>query len=329
MKSRNSTTGSTKKDKKIVVIGGGTGVFTVLSGLRKYPCQLAAIVSMADDGGSTGLLREEFGILPPGDIRRALVALSDRPGATLCNLFNYRFSEGEGLAGHTFGNLLITALERITGDFSRAVEEAARLLSVKGKVIPVTLNRVKLVARLENGREIKGETNIDVPKHDGWLKIKEVYLNPAGRANAKALKAISGADLIVIGPGDLYTSVIPNLLVKDIPRAIRKSKAKKVYVCNLMTKFGETSGFRASDFLKAIENYLGGGVLDYFIVNIQKPSLNRLKKYSEERADFVEYKKENFADRRRPLVLTGDFLRPHGFLRHDPDKLANVLTLLI
>ncbi len=317
-----------KSRKKIVVIGGGTGVFTVLSGLREYPHALAAIVSMADDGGSTGMLREEFGILPPGDIRRALVALSASPGATLCNLFNYRFSEGEGLAGHTFGNLFIAALERLTGDFSRAIEEAAKLLSVKGEVIPVTLNKVKLVARLENGREIRGETNIDVPKHDGWLKIKEVYLSPAGRANDKALKAVREADLIVIGPGDLYTSVVPNLLVKDIPRAIKKSKARKVYVCNLMTKFGETSGFRASDFLKAVENYLGAGTLDYFIVNAKKPSFSRLKKYSEERADFVEYDKENFTGR-RPTVLVGDFLRRHGFLRHDPGKLAKVLTLLI
>lgn len=328
MKSRDSTIGSIRNNKKIVVIGGGTGVFTVLTGLRKYPYGLSAVVSMADDGGSTGVLREEFGILPPGDIRRALVALSVSPGATLCNLFNYRFSEGEGLAGHTFGNLFITALERLTGDFSRAVEEAAKLLSVKGEVIPVTLNKVKLVARLENGREIKGETNIDVPKHDGWLKIKEVYLNPSGRANVKALKAIAKADLIVIGPGDLYTSVIPNLLVKNIPAAIRKSKAKKVYVCNLMTKFGETSGFRASDFLKVLENYLGVGVLDYFIVNTKKPGFSRLKKYSEERADFVEYDKGNFTGR-RPTVLVGDFLRRHGFLRHDPDKLAKVLTMLI
>jgi uncharacterized cofD-like protein len=192
----------------------------------------------------------------------------------------------------------------------------------------VTLNKVKLVARLENGREIKGETNIDVPRHDGWLRIKEIYLSPSGRANGRALKVIAEADLIVIGPGDLYTSLIPNLLVKDIPAAVRRSKAKKVYVCNLMTKFGETSGFRAFDFLKVIENYLGAGTLDYFIVNVKKPSFNRLKKYSEERADFVEYDKGNFTGR-RPTVLVGDFLRRHGFLRHDPDKLAKVLTLLI
>ncbi len=319
---------SRKKDKKIAVIGGGTGVFSVLSGLRQYPYHLSAIVTMADDGGSTGFLREEFGILPPGDIRRALVALSDKPDALLSNLFNYRFSEGEGLAGHTFGNLLITALERITGSFSQAIEEAAKLLSVKGDVIPVTLDKIRLRARLENGEEIRGETNIDIPKHDGWLKIKEVYLKPAGRANIKALEAVKEADLIVVGPGDLYTSVIPNLLVKNMPSAIKKSKAKKVCICNLMTKFGETNGFRASDFLRVMENYLGRNALDYFIVNIRKPSLNRLKDYSAERADFVEYDKENFRGK-KPLVLTGDFLRSQGFLRHDPDKLAKVLTLLI
>ncbi|MDP1629255.1 MAG: uridine diphosphate-N-acetylglucosamine-binding protein YvcK, partial [bacterium] len=236
--------------------------------------------------------------------------------------------EGEGLAGHTFGNLFITALERITGDFSRAIQEAAKFLSVKGEVIPVTLDKVRLHARLENGEEIKGEANIDIPKHNGWLKIKEVYLEPVGRANKKAVEAIGEADLIVIGPGDLYTSVIPNLIVRDISAAVKKSKAKKVFVCNLMTKFGETNGFRASDFLRVMENHLGKELIDYFIVNAKKPGLNRLKKYSAERADFVEYDKEKFKGK-KPLVLTGDFLRREGFLRHDPDKLAKVLTFFI
>ncbi len=316
-----------KNKKRIVVIGGGTGVFTVLSGLRKYPYELSAIVSMADDGGSTGVLREEFGILPPGDIRRALVALASGDRKILSDLFSYRFEEGWGLAGHNFGNVFLTALERVTGSFSKAVKEAARLLGVKGEVIPVTLDKTTLFAELADGRIIKGETNIDIPKHDGRIKIKKVYLKPAARSNPEAISAIKQASSIIIGPGDLYTSIIPNLLVKGIVEAIKGSKAKKIYICNLMTKFGETYGFRASDFLKTLEAYLGEGILDYFIINCQRPSRSRLKPYLKEKADVVEIDEENLPTK-NPIVIKSKLLRKGVLIRHDPDKVARLIRLL-
>lgn len=312
-----------KKFSKVVVIGGGTGVFSVLVGLRKYPLNLSAVVSVADDGGSSGVLREEFGILPPGDIRRALVALSgsDR---ILSDLFNYRFEEG-GLKGHTFGNIMLTALERITGDFESAVNEAGRILGSAGRVIPVTRSNVRLAAKLENGSVIKGETNIDIPKHDGRLKIVEVFLEPKAEPNKNAVEAIRGADLIVVGPGDLYTSVIPNLIVPGIAEAIRTSKGKKVYVVNIMTKLGETTGFSAADFLRTIEKYLGRAALDYAIINTKHPTPERLRHYEKESAEFVEAGKLP----RKPISIAGDFLRRKGFVRHDPDTLAKILVSLL
>ena len=208
--------------KKVVVIGGGTGVFTVLSGLKKYDYALSAIVTMADDGGSTGVLREEFGMLPPGDVRRALVALSASDNKVMSELFNFRFEKESSLKGHSLGNLLLTALEKITGSFSDALKEAVNILNVKGEVIPVTLERTKLHAELENGAIIEGESNIDIPKHDPHLKIINEYLNPKAKANPDAVRAIKEADFVIIGPGDLFTSLIPNLLVDGIPEAIRQ-----------------------------------------------------------------------------------------------------------
>lgn len=312
--------------KNVVVIGGGTGIFTVLSGLKKHPVQLSAIISMADSGGSTKILREEFGILPPGDVRRALVALSQSE-KLLADLFNYRFNEGR-LNGHNFGNLLITALERIEGNFERAVEEAGRILNIKGSVIPVTLENTNLFAVLENGQIIEGESNIDVPTHDGNLKIEKVYLKPKAKANKKAVSAILRADLIIIGPGDLYTSIIPNLLVKGISEAIKKSRAKKVYICNLMTKFGETNNFTGLDFVSALEKYLGKNILNFVILNNKKPQKERVQKYEKEKAAFVRYKKENFKNKKFQII-EGNFLRKKGFIRHDPQKLAKIIISLI
>lgn len=312
--------------KKIVVIGGGTGSFVVLSGLKKYPVELSAIVSMADDGGSTGILREEFGILPPGSVRPALIALS-RSEKLMSDLFNFRFSQGS-FKNHNFGNLLIFVLTKITGSFEKAIEEAGKILNIRGKVIPSTLDKANLVAKLENGQIIKGETNIDLPKHDGRLSIEKVWLNPSCRANPKALKVILNTDLIIIGPGDLFTSILPNLLVKGIPRAIRKSRAKKIYICNLMTKFGETNNFTGSDFIKTIERYLGENVLNYIIFNNKRPSKERILKYEKEKAVFVKYdKKEPTLNKYQ--IIEGNFLRKEGFVRHDPEKLAKVLLRLI
>ena len=314
--------------KKIVVIGGGTGVFTVLTGLKDYSFDLTAIVTTADDGGSSGILREEFGILPPGDIRRVLVALSsDSP--VLANLFNYRFENGTGLKGHSFGNLFLTALERITGDFNQAVKEASKILGIKGRVIPVTLDYTRLFARLENDFIVVGESNIDVPKHDGSLSIEEVFLNPEPKANKEAIKAIKEADIIVVGPGDLYTSIIPNFLVKGIKEAVKKSQAKKVYVCNIMTKYGETNKFTAEDFFATLEKYLGKEIIDYFLVNIEKPKDCYLGKYKKEKAEPIKYNRKLLSLWKKPRVIFTSLLRQGPLLRHDSKKLAKQIAKLL
>ena len=309
------------------MIGGGTGVFTVLSALKRYPYELAAIVTMADDGGSTGVLREEFGILPPGDIRRALIALSSSDNKTLSELFNFRFGTNSSLRGHSLGNLLLTALEKITGSLKDALKEAVKILNVKGEVIPVTLSKTKLHAELENGIIIEGESNIDIPKHDPRLKIKKVYLDPQVTANPDATRAILEADFVILGPGDLYTSIIPNLLVRGIVRALRKTSAKIIYITNIMTKYGETNGFRARDFVRVTEKYLGRGVIDYCVVNIEKMTGAVLERYKRENVDYVEYDRKNFNSDFK--TITGKFLRKGQFLRHDRKKLGLVLTKTI
>lgn len=316
-----------KKNKNIVVIGGGTGIFSVLTALKNKKYNLSVIVSMADDGGSSGILREEFGILPPGDVRRALVALSQSP-KILTDLFNFRFEEGMNLKGHNLGNLLITALERMTGSFEKALFEIRKILNVKGNVIPVTLDNSRLYAELENGLIIKGETNIDIPKHNGNLKIKRVFLKPKSKINPVAEAVLLKADFIILGPGDLYTSIIPNLLVKNVFQNIKKSKAKKIYIVNLMTKFGETNHFKASDFIKTIEKYLGKKVLDYVLINTKRPDEERLREYAAENAEFVEYNKNDLKKFNYKFIY-GNFLRSSGFLRHDPNKLAKSLIKII
>ncbi|MEK7147138.1 MAG: gluconeogenesis factor YvcK family protein [Patescibacteria group bacterium] len=313
--------------KKIVVIGGGTGVFTVLTGLRKHFSDLTAVVTMSDDGGSTGILREEFGILPPGDVRRSLVALARTDNEVLAQLFNYRFEEGAGLTGHSFGNLMLTALERLTGSFDLAVKEAGRILSIQGRVLPVTLKNAKLYAELENGKVVRGETNIDIPKYDSGSAIKKIWLKPRAVVNPEVSAAILGADAVLIGPGDLYTSLIPNFLVKGMSDVLKKSRAKKIYFVNVMTKYGETHGFKASDFLNVLERYLGRGILDFVVVNVKKPGWSRLKNYVQEKAELVEFDRENFA--RRPTVITADLLRVKGLVRHDSDKITNLVKMIL
>lgn len=316
-----------KSDKKIVVIGGGTGVFTVLTGLKNYFNKLTAVVTMADDGGSTGVLREEFGILPPGDIRRALIALSSSDNRVLSRLFNYRFKEGRGLSGHAFGNLMIAALERIGGSFEKAICEAGKILSIKGKVLPVTLKQTHLVAELENGTIIKGESNIDIPNHDGRLKISKTWLTPRAKINPRVQRAILGADAVIIGPGDLYTSIVPNLLVDGVKEVLSKTKATKIYFVNLMTKFGETNDFSASDFLKTIENCIGKGVIDYVAINKTKPTPMRIRPYIRERAEWVNVDLENFD--KKPVPIVTDLVRTRGMVRHDPEKVAKLIKMLV
>ncbi len=332
-----------KNNKKIVVIGGGTGVFTVLTGLKPHFDNLTAIVTMADDGGSTGILREEFGILPPGDIRRALIALSNTNDKMLAKLFSYRFEQGVGLTGHNFGNLLITVLERITKNFEEAINEAGKILSVRGAVIPVTLGKTRLVAELENGQKIIGETNIDIPKHNGNLKIKKVYLKPTVKINPNAKKAILAADVVIIGPGDLYTSIVPNLLVDGMKDALKKTRAKIIYVSNVMTKFGETNNFKAQDFIKTISDYLGSDILDYALVNSKKPSFKKVSSYIKEKADFVEPNTDLIKNpdqvgsgrvnpgraSKKIAIIKSDLLRTGKFIRHDPKKLGSLIKMLV
>lgn len=313
--------------KKVVVIGGGTGVFTVLSGLKKYNYDLSAIVTMADDGGSTGVLREEFGMLPPGDVRRALVALSASDNKIMSELFNFRFEKSSSLKGHSLGNLLLTALEKITGSFSEALKEAVNILNVNGEVIPVTLEKTKLHAELEDGQIIEGESNIDIPKHNPNLKIKHEYLSPNVPVNPDAMRAIKDADFVIIGPGDLFTSLVPNLLVKGIVDAIQKTSAKVIYITNIMTKFGETNSFKASDFIKVMEQYLGDRTIDYSIINIEQLRGDVLQRYRKENVDFVEFDKKNFNGHIK--TITGEFLRKGQFLRHDIDKLGKALARII
>jgi len=324
------------KTKNIVVMGGGTGTFTVLSGLKKYPHNLTAVVSMADDGGSTGRLRDELGVLPPGDIRQCLVALSEAD-LILRDLFNYRF-DGGSLEGHSFGNLFISAFEKITGDLNKALEEISNVLKIKGKVLPITLNKVQLTAKLENGTELKGENEIN----NSWLLskfgIKKLSLKPRAKANPKAVKAILRADLIVVGPGNFYCSIIPNLLVKGIPEAIKKSKAIKIYNCNLVTKYGHTDGFSVKDFTNVIENYLGKNVLDYIIFNTKEIPTSLSKKYLSE-GEIVKVDKKISQKRfigRRLVSSKFQFQSKDSpdklkrtLIRHDSDKLAKTIISLI
>ncbi len=317
------------RKKKIVVIGGGTGVYMVLNALRNDFDDLTAIVTMADDGGSTGILREEFGMLPPGDIRRALIALSSSDNKMLADLFSYRFEEGTGLTGHNFGNLLITALHRITGDFEKAIHEAGKIVRIRGKVVPVTLQSTRLIAELEDGQIVKGETNLDIPKHDGHLRITRAWLAPAAKLNPNARQAIMDADLVIIGPGDLYTSIIPNLLVSGMREALKKTDAKVAYFVNVMTKFGETHGFAASDFVRIMTHHLGEGVLDFAVLNNKKPSPRRLSGYIKERAEFVEPDVENIKIGTAGLPFAVDLIRSKGYVRHDPGKVLSLVKMII
>ncbi len=318
------------KKKKIVVMGGGTGTFTVLSGLKKYPLDLSAIVAMADDGGSSGILRDELGVLPPGDVRQCLVALSSSD-KLMRDLISYRFANGH-FQGHSFGNILLSALEKVTGSFDQAVEKASDILRIHGKVIPATLDKVRLVAELKD-RKIIGEGKISESNLDG---LKKIYLSPRARVNKKAIEAIGNADAIVIGPGNFYSSLIPNMLVSGIPQAIKKSKAIKIYVCNLMTKDGQTSDFTVKVFAERIERYLGCK-LDYVIFNTKIPDSALLKKYSlegekitivDEELDKKKFIGADLVSRKLPRIPKQDMLK-RTLIRHNPDKLAKIILGLV
>lgn len=316
--------------KKVVVIGGGTGNFVVLKGLKKYPLDLTAIVSMADDGGSTGILRDELGVLPPGDVRQCLVALSNS-SRLMRSLMNYRFENG-GLGGHSFGNLLLSALEKVTGSFEKAVEEAGKILYIKGKVIPVTTNQVRLKMVLNDRKILEGEKDIYLSQEidKGY---KTIYLEPFPKVNPRVIEEIETADLIVIGPGGLHTSLIPNLLVEGVCNAICQSDAKKVFVVNLMNRKGQTTGFQTSHYLQELIRFLGKDIFDYILINVQKPSDELIEFYATE-GELVE---NDMKDERIILAeLLGKIgleskrdLIKRNLIRHDSKKLAQELMKIV
>jgi len=331
-----------KTRKKVVIIGGGTGTYTALTGLKKYPIDLTAVVTMMDSGGSNRVLRDEFGLLPTSDIRQCIVALaSDLSDKDLRKLFIHRYSSGTGITGMTFGNLFMAALTDIYGSQEKAIEKTCEMLDVQGDIVPVTFDNSNLVARYDNGEQVLGEHFIDEPREGmGNGKIVELELIPNAKANKKAIKKIKEADLIVLGPGDLFTSVICNFLVEGIAKAIKNSKAKKVYVINLMTKFGETTNFKASDYLSEIEKYLKI-MPDACLINKSNnisPSL--VKRYKEEKAVIVkdDLVKENYPKTkivRRSLISNKTYKKKksdtikRSLIRHDSTNLARAIVSLL
>lgn len=310
---------------KIVTIGGGTGLSVLLSGLKEFTSNITAIVTVADDGGSSGRLRQEFDILPPGDIRNCLVALADAP-ALMRNLFQFRFNTNSELSGHSFGNLFITVMTQLTGDFEKAIKEISKVLALRGQVIPSSLHSVVLVAQHKDGTVTEGENRI--PKTH--RPINRVSLKPERpEATPDAIKAIKEAQLIILGPGSLYTSIIPNLLIKEITETIVSSNATKVYVCNAMTQPGETDGYSASDHLKTLIAHSHPRVLDYCVVNIGEVPREVLQRYAQDNSYLVvndRKKIENMGYR----VIEEDFgIVESDVIRHEPLKLAKTILGLV
>ncbi|PLV60094.1 YvcK family protein [Thermotoga sp. KOL6] len=307
---------------KVVAIGGGTGLSTLLKGLKHFPVfEVTAVVSVTDEGGSSGKLRKELNVPPPGDVRNNIVALAEDENL-LAKLMNYRFSEGS-LKGHSLGNLIIAALTKIEGSFSEAIKTLEKVLALKGRVLPVSEEHARLVAKFDDGEEVIGEMNI-VKK---GKKIEEVRLDKPIKALPEVIEAISEAEMIIFGPGSLYTSIITNVLVDGVRESLATSKAKKIYVCNLMTQPGETKGYRVSDHVKELEKYLGKSV-DFVIINTRKPSSEVLESYKNEGSDFVEIDVENLQNvvLAEPLLI--EIVDPSDGrkkVRHDPLKLASLI----
>ncbi|MDD3145631.1 MAG: YvcK family protein [Candidatus Gracilibacteria bacterium] len=315
----------------VVTIGGGNGSYGLLSSIRDNDdYNISAIISMSDSGGSTGILREEFNMLPPGDVRRAIMALS-REHELVKQLFDYRYDKCSSVGGHNLGNLIITAMSQITGNFDKGLKQVAKMFKVKGRVIPVTLELSNLNVELQDGKIVEGETKIDLDLDETSSPIKIAYLTPEVNANSKAINAIEKADYILLSFGDLYTSIIPNLLVKGIKEAIAKNKkAKVVYFCNLMTKPGETTDFEAIDFIDTIEKYLGKDIIDYFVVNNGYISEKLAEKYKNlEKKKPVKIKNHDAFKRKSYKVIEADLLHENTFVRHSYDKIGEVVKEII
>lgn len=316
---------------RVTCLGGGTGLFTLLLGLKSLSgISLASIVSMSDDGGSTGKLKDMFGILPPGDIRRSLVALSTAPDL-LNELMQYRFKRGEGLAGHNLGNLLLTALSEMRGSMPQAVKAISEILNIQGEVIPVTETVNTLKAKLENGSIIEGEHRIDLFEgHDPRVRISGLWQEPAVEANPDALEALFNARFIILGPGDLFTSVISNLIVGSIADAITSSRARKIYICNVMTKPGETTDFSVGDHVREIIKYLKKDALDYVLCSSTRFSEASLEKYAgQNQIPVVENFPARLNEITRAEILWADIASETELVRHDSVKLAAELKKIL
>jgi uncharacterized cofD-like protein len=314
-----------EKGPKIVAIGGGHGLSHLLLGLKEYTSNLTAIVTVADSGGSSGRLREEFNIVAPGDIRNCLVALADAP-ALMGELFQYRFSADSQLQGHNFGNLFLTAMFKLTGgDFNKAVEESSKVLAIRGKVVPSTVTNVHLVAEYLDGSITHGEAKIPKP----GISIKRVFLNPDdAKPTKEALEAIEEAEIIVMGPGSLYTSVIPNLIINGVADSIAKASAFKIYVCNVMTQLGETEGYSASDHLKAIIAHSNRHAINACILNNSPIPQEALERYKTENAYPVEADVEKVKEMGIKVHAT-DLISFKDYVRHDSQKLISALIKVI
>jgi len=327
-----------KRIPRVVTIGGGTGSYSSLMGLKKHDLKLTAIVNMFDDGGSTGILRDELGVLPPGDVRQCLVALA-KSSTLLRDMFNYRFEEG-GLKGHTFGNIFLSTLEKQTGSMKKAISEVGKILNIKGKVVPITFTKeAALCVDLTDGKTIIGEVHIDeVEEKEHRAPIERIYLDPEPVLNSDAKNAFEDADFILIGPGDLYTSVMPNLLVNDVPSIIKKSKAKKIFVVNLMTKYGHTTGYGAQKHVDEIEKYLGKNVIDFVLINSKMPQKIAHSWYE----DYEEYPViDDLMDNKNYRIVRKDLIRDvvitqnpvdtrrRSIIRHDSKKFAAAVVGII
>jgi len=297
---------------KVVAIGGGTGLSVLLRGLKEHTQHITAIIGVADDGGSSGRLRREMGIIPPGDFRNCIVALSDED-SILKELFQYRFPEGSELNGHSFGNLFIAAMTDVTDSFEEALAESSRILSVRGQVVPATTENINLSVRLKDGNLITGESKVK----DSLSEIEELIMDPPNAAaSPAAINAINNADLIVIGPGSLYTSILPNLMVPSIVEAITKSKAAKYYICNVATELGETQNFTVGKHIEVLENYLGSTVLDVIIANDNIGDIGD---------QFLGEAVKLNTNLTKHVILTTDLLDEQHKVRHDSYKLADFI----
>lgn len=311
---------SLSRGPRVVALGGGTGLSTLLFGIKLFTSNITAIVTVTDTGGSSGRLRDEMDILPPGDIRNCLVALADT-SPLIRDLFQYRFEMGNGLKGHSFGNLFITALSKVTGDFEKAIAESSKVLAIRGRVIPSTLEKVTLVGEFIDGDIVEGETNIT----EAQKPLRNIRLKPDDcRACQEALDAIENAELIILGPGSLYTSVLPNLLIPDIRQAILKSDAYKVYILNVMTQPGETDGFSAWDHLRILLDHTDPRIIDACFANTAPIPLQMIQKYRGKGADVVNLDLDVIREKGYE-VIEGDIIKTDGQVRHDPGRLARMI----